>query len=238
MQTISAALSASSYPGRGIILGKIADGRYAVAYFIMGRSENSRNRVFVEHGHKGLRTKAFDESKLTDPSLVIYSPVQMFGHTLVVTNGDQTDTVCDYLSAGRTFEEALRARTFEPDPPNYTPRISGLLEPTTDFYKLSILKSGDGNDPEQTRRYFYEYTAPAAGVGHFIHTYQGDGDPLPSFMGEPEPVSLDFESADSFAEAVWNALDKENRVSVFTRLLFDDGSICESKIINKLGDEN
>ena len=171
------------YPGRGIVLGRSADDQKAViAYFIMGRSENSRNRVF-EATEDGIRTRAYDESKMTDPSLIIYHPVRMVGRGVVVTNGDQTDTIRDYLLEGRTFAEALRTRCFEPDPPNYTPRISGLLSPDGSF-KLSILKSADGN-PDCNLRHFYEYDAPLAGEGRFIHTYQENADPLPSFEGEP-----------------------------------------------------
>ena len=183
-------LQQNSYPGRGIIIGRSKDGKNAViGYFIMGRSENSRNRVFVQEPD-GIRTEAFDPAKLTDPSLIIYHPVRVVGDTTVVTNGDQTDTVADFLKEGKTFEEALRTRTFEPDGPNWTPRISGMVEKNGD-YRLSILKSADG-DEHSTRRYFFEYTAPRAGEGHFIHTYEHDGNPIPSFKGEPKSVSLDF----------------------------------------------
>ena len=181
---LSALLRENAYPGRGIVLGKTADGtKAAIAYFIMGRSENSRNRIF-EVTEDGIRTKAFDESKMTDPSLIIYHPVRVVGDDLVVTNGDQTDIVRDYLLEGRVFAEPLKTREFEPDSPNYTPRISGLVH-ADGSYALSILKSADGN-PASCRRQFFGYENPLAGQGHFIHTYMGDGNPLPSFEGEPE----------------------------------------------------
>lgn len=224
-------LGATTYPGRGILLGKSADGEnFVIAYFIMGRSVNSRNRVFVTDG-EGLRTRAFDESKLTDPSLVIYAPVRVLGGATIVTNGDQTDTVYEFMEQGRSFEDALRSRTFEPDVPNYTPRISGLVEPRHDRYRLSILKSADG-DPSGARRYFYEYDAPMAGMGHFIHTYQGDGDPLPSFEGEPAAVRIDGE-IDAFTDEVWNSLDEENRVSLFTRFIDRTTGETVTRIRNK-----
>ncbi len=177
-------LQQNTYPGRGIVIGRSKDGKNAmIGYFIMGRSENSRNRIFVKEPD-GIRTEAFDPAKLTDPSLIIYHPVRVVGDTTVVTNGDQTDTVADFLKEGKTFEQALRTRTFEPDGPNWTPRISGMVEKNGD-YRLSILKSADG-DENSTRRYFFEYTAPRAGEGHFIHTYEHDGNPIPSFKGEPK----------------------------------------------------
>ena len=219
------------YPGRGIVLGRSADDQKAViAYFIMGRSENSRNRVF-EATEDGIRTRAYDESKMTDPSLIIYHPVRMVGRGVVVTNGDQTDTIRDYLLEGRTFAEALRTRCFEPDPPNYTPRISGLAEPREDRYRLSILKSADG-DPSSVRRCFYEYTAPKAGRGHFIHTYQGDGNPLPSFEGEPAEITLKGD-IDAFTEEVWNSLNADNRVSLFTRYIRLSDGKTETRLVNK-----
>ena len=208
-------LRSNPYPGRGIVLGRSADGRSAAAvYFIMGRSENSRNRVFVPT-EDGIRTEARDPAKMTDPSLIIYHPVRKAGRGLIVTNGDQTDTVRDYILKGRTFAEALRSRTFEPDGPNYTPRISGLLSPDGSF-QLSILKSSDG-DPACCCRYFYGYDAPLAGEGRFIHTYQGDGSPLPSFEGEPVRVALDGPDPETLADQVWNALNGENKVSLFVR---------------------
>ena len=208
-------LSSNPYPGRGIVLGRSADNKYAVAaYFIMGRSENSRNRVFTVT-EDGIRTEAHDPSKMTDPSLIIYHPVRQVGDSLVVTNGDQTDTVRDGLLAGKTFASSLHTREFEPDGPNYTPRISGLISPDGSF-KLSILKSADG-DPGCCLRYFYTYDRPLAGEGRFIHTYMGDGNPLPSFEGEPERVTLNAPSAEALAEQLWEALNEDNKVSKFVR---------------------
>ena len=210
-------LEENPYPGRGIVLGRSADNRFAVAaYFIMGRSENSRNRVFL-HTEDGIRTQAHDPSKMTDPSLIIYHPVRRTGRGLIVTNGDQTDTVRDYILAGRTFAEALHTREFEPDAPNYTPRISGLLRSDGGF-KLSILKSA-GGDPGCCCRYFYDYDHPLAGEGRFIHTYMGDGSPLPSFEGEPERVALDAPDPETLAERMWAALNGENKVSLFVRYI-------------------
>ena len=201
------------YPGRGIVLGRSADNQKAViAYFIMGRSENSRNRIF-EATEDGIRTRAYDESKMTDPSLIIYHPVRMVGRGVVVTNGDQTDTIRDCLLRGITFNEALRTRCFEPDPPNYTPRISGLLAPDGSF-KLSILKSADGN-PDCNLRFFYEYDAPLAGEGRFIHTYQENADPLPSFEGEPRRVALTAPDARTLADQLWASLNEDNKVSLY-----------------------
>ena len=210
-------LQSNPYPGRGIVLGRSADDTKAViAYFIMGRSENSRNRVFVETPD-GIRTQAFDPSKMTDPSLIIYHPVRKVGRGLVVTNGDQTDTVRDGLLAGRTFASALHTRTFEPDAPNYTPRISGLLSPDGSF-KLSILKSADG-DPSCCQRFFYTYDHPLAGEGRFIHTYKGDGEPLPSFEGEPVRVALTAPDPEALADELWAALNEDNKVSLFVRYI-------------------
>lgn len=234
MQTkkLSEELGATSYPGRGIILGKSGDGRHMViAYFIMGRSENSRNRVFETDG-RGIRTKAFDESKMVDPSLIIYAPVRVLGEDItIVTNGDQTDTIYDGMQAGKTFEEALRTRTFEPDAPNYTPRISGVVEPKKDLYRLSILKSAEG-DPSSTRRFFFDYEAPKAGQGHFIHTYAGDGDPLPSFEGEPVPVAVEGD-LETFSRTVWESLNTDNKVSLFTRFIDLETGEVSSLIFNK-----
>ena len=210
---LSALLRAHPYPGRGILLGRSADNtRAVIAYFIMGRSENSRNRVF-EATEDGIRTRAYDESKMTDPSLIIYHPVRMAGRGVVVTNGDQTDTIRDCLLRGITFNEALRTRCFEPDPPNYTPRISGLLAPDGSF-KLSILKSADGN-PDCNLRYFFEYDAPPAGEGRFIHTYQENADPLPSFEGEPRRVAIAAPDAKTLADEIWSHLNEENKVSLY-----------------------
>jgi len=223
-------LSHNTYPGRGIVLGRSADGKSGViAYFIMGRSENSRNRVFVEEG-EGIRTQAFDPSKMKDPSLIIYAPVRVLAGDTIVTNGDQTDTVHDAMKAGGTFEGALRTRTFEPDAPNYTPRVSGLLERGGN-YRLSILKSADGN-PSGVRRYFYEYDAPLAGQGHFIHTYRCDGSPIPSFDGEPEQVAIRG-GLDEFTGVMWDNLNADNRVSLFTRFVDLSTGRAETRIVNK-----
>ncbi len=220
---LTALLRDNPYPGRGIVLGRSADGAFAIAaYFIMGRSENSRNRVFVPT-EDGIRTQAHDPAKMTDPSLIIYHPVRMAGRGLIVTNGDQTDTVRDYILSGRTFVEALKSRTFEPDDPNFTPRISGLLSPDGSF-QLSILKSADGN-PACCCRCFYHYDAPLAGEGRFIHTYQGDGSPLPSFEGEPVRIALEDPSPDALADRVWTALNPDNKVSLFVRYIrLSDGA--------------
>ncbi len=220
---LTALLQDNPYPGRGIVLGRSADGAFAIAaYFIMGRSENSRNRVFVPT-EDGIRTQAHDPAKMTDPSLIIYHPVRMAGRGLIVTNGDQTDTVRDYILSGRTFVEALKSRTFEPDDPNFTPRISGLLSPDGSF-QFSILKSADGN-PACCCRCFYHYDAPLAGEGRFIHTYQGDGSPLPSFEGEPVRIALEDPSPDALADRVWTALNPDNKVSLFVRYIrLSDGA--------------
>ena len=208
-------LESNPYPRRVIVICRCADNNSAIAaYFIMGRPENSRNRVFTAT-EDGIRTEAHDPSKMTDPSLIIYHPVRQVGNTLIVTNGDQTDTVRDGLLAGQTFAQALHTREFEPDGPNYTPRISGLLSPDGSF-KLSILKSADG-DPSCCHRFFYTYDHPLAGEGRFIHTYMGDGSPLPSFEGEPERVILDAPDAEALAEQMWNALNADNKVSLFVR---------------------
>ena len=227
-------LSGNAYPGRGIILGMTPDGKKAaIAYFIMGRSENSRNRIFVAEG-SGLRTQAFDSAKLADPSLIIYAPVRVLGEHTIVTNGDQTDTVYDFMADGKTFEEALRTRTFEPDAPNYTPRISGIVtrEGEGFSYKLSILKSCDGN-PDSVQRFFYEYAQPVAGVGHFLHTYACDGSPIPSYDGEPQPVLLEENDIDSFTKTVWDNLNPDNKVSLFTRFLDLETGTAQTRIVNK-----
>ena len=230
IQDLGAVLRANTYPGRGIVLGNSADGQKAViAYFIMGRSENSRNRIFVEEDG-GLRTEAFDPAKLKDPSLVIYWPVRKFGTATIVTNGDQTDTVYEFLAAEKTFEEALRMRTFEPDPPILTPRISGLVH-KDGSYRLSILKSANGN-ADSTQRFFYEYPQPVAGEGHFIHTYLGDGDPVPSFEGEPENVSI-VGDIDSFTRLVWENLNEANKVSLFVRFIDLVSGSEETRVVNK-----
>ena len=225
-------LKKNSYPGRGIMIGKTADGKCAaIAYFIMGRSDNSRNRVFVEDG-EGIRTQAFDPAKLSDPSLVIYAPVRVLGGTTIVTNGDQTDTVYDFLRDGKTFSDALFTRTFEPDAPNYTPRISALVETGDSFsYQLSILKSADG-DPDSVRRFFFDYQNPQNGVGHFLHTYRCDGDPIPSFEGEPEPVAV-CSDIDAFTTEIWDGLNADNKVSLFTRFIDLATGKTETRIVNK-----
>ncbi|MDY4922608.1 IMP cyclohydrolase [Frisingicoccus sp.] len=231
--SIEKQLKSNAYPGRGIIIGKSADGAHAVtAYFIMGRSENSRNRVFVEDGD-GIRTEAFDPSKLTDPSLIIYAPVRVLGNKTIVTNGDQTDTVYDLMDKQQTFEQSLRTREFEPDAPNFTPRISGIihLENGGFNYALSILKSNNGR-PEGCKRYTFAYSNPFAGEGHFIHTYMGDGNPLPSFEGEPEWVDIEGD-IDTFTDLLWNSLNEENKVSLFVRYINLEDGTWETRIVNK-----
>ena len=233
MLSIEKELQSNSYPGRGIIIGKSADGSKAVtAYFIMGRSENSRNRVFVEEG-EGIRTQAFDPSKLTDPSLIIYAPVRVLGNKTIVTNGDQTDTIYEGMDKQLTFEQSLRSREFEPDGPNYTPRISGIMhiDNGTYNYAMSILKSNNGN-PDACNRYTFAYQNPVAGEAHFIHTYMHNANPLPSFEGEPKLVDT-MDDMDAFGDMVWNSLNEDNKVSLFIRYInIEDGSV-QSKIYNK-----
>ena len=226
-------LKANPYPGRGIVIGRSKDGRHAVvAYFIMGRSENSRNRIFVEEG-EGIRTQAFDPSKLTDQSLIIYAPVRVLGNWTIVTNGDQTDTVYELMDKGQTFERALTTRAFEPDAPNYTPRISGLMhiEDGKYDYALSILKSNNG-DPECCNRYTFTYDHAKAGEGRFIHTYKCNEDPLPSFEGEPKLVAIS-DDIDGFTELLWSSLNEENKVSLFVRYIEIETGKYETRIINK-----
>lgn len=235
MKSISLAneLAGNSYPGRGIVIGKSADGKYAVtAYFIMGRSENSRNRVFVGDG-EGIRTQAFDPSKLSDPSLIIYAPVRVLGNKTIVTNGDQTDTIYELMDKQQTFEQALRTREFEPDAPNYTPRISGIMhiDNGTYNYAMSILKSNNGN-PDACNRYTFAYQNPVAGEAHFIHTYMGDGNPLPSFEGEPKPVEIP-DDIDDFTNLLWESLNQDNKVSLFVRFIDIETGKYESRIVNK-----
>lgn len=233
MLSIEKELQENSYPGRGIIIGRSADGKKAVAaYFIMGRSENSRNRVFVKEG-EGIRTQAFDESKLTDPSLIIYAPVRVLGNKTIVTNGDQTDTIYEGMDKQMTFEQSLRSREFEPDAPNYTPRISGIMhvEGGKFNYAMSILKSRDG-DPKGCCRYTFAYENAAPGEGHFIHTYMHDGNPLPSFEGEPKKIAIP-DDMDVFADTLWNNLNEDNKVSLFVRYIDIATGTYESKIINK-----
>lgn len=231
--SLSSKLSENSYPGRGIIIGRSADGKYAVsAYFIMGRSVNSRNRIFVEDG-EGIRTQAFDPAKLTDPSLVIYAPVRVLGNKTIVTNGDQTDTIYEGMDRQMTFEQSLRSREFEPDAPNYTPRISGIMHVENGKYNyaMSILKSSDGN-PESCSRYTFAYENPAAGEGHFIHTYMHDGDPLPSFEGEPKRISIP-DDMDRLTTLLWDSLNEENKVSLFVRYIDIQSGTYETRIVNK-----
>ncbi|MBR5406556.1 MAG: IMP cyclohydrolase [Lachnospiraceae bacterium] len=233
IKNISEELKANSYPGRGIIIGKTPDGKSAVtAYFIMGRSTNSRNRIFVEDG-EGIRTQAFDPALLTDPSLIIYSPVRVLGNKTIVTNGDQTDTIYDGMDRQLTFEQSLRCREFEPDGPNYTPRISGIMhiENGTYNYAMSILKSNNGN-PDAVNRYTFAYEKPVNGEGHFIHTYLGDGDPLPSFEGEPKLVGIEG-GIDEFTDMVWSSLNEDNKVSLFVRFIDIETGKTESRIVNK-----
>lgn len=233
MLSLENELKDNSYPGRGIVIGKSPNGKYAVtAYFIMGRSENSRNRVFVTEG-EGIRTEAFDPSKLVDPSLIIYAPVRVLGNDTIVTNGDQTDTVYDLMKEGQTFEQSLRTREFEPDGPNYTPRISGIMNVADGeySYNMSILKSNNG-DPSCCNRYTFSYDKPVNGEAHFIHTYMHDGDPLPSFEGEPKLVSV-LDDIDAFTDLVWNSLNEENKVSLFVRYIDIETGKYETKIVNK-----
>ena len=233
MVSLQQELMENSYPGRGIVLGKSGNGKYAVsAYFIMGRSANSRNRIFVQDG-EGIRTQAFDPSKLEDPSLIIYAPVRVLGNKTIVTNGDQTDTIYEGMDKQLTFEQSLRCRKFEPDAPNYTPRISGIihLENGSFNYAMSILKSNHG-DPDSCRRYTFAYENPKAGEGHFIHTYMHDGNPLPSFEGEPKEVEIPND-IDAFTDMLWNSLNEDNKVSLFVRYIEVETGRYETRIINK-----
>lgn len=230
---LSDELKSNSYPGRGIVVGKSADGKSAVtAYFIMGRSENSRNRVFIEDGD-GIRTQAFDESKLEDPHLIIYAPVRVLGNKTIVTNGDQTDTIYDLMNKQMTFEQSLRTREFEDDAPNYTPRISAVMKVSDgDYnYAMSILKSADG-DPSSCQRYTYAYSNPIDGTGHFIHTYMGDGSPLPSFEGEPKKVEIP-NNIDEFTDMLWTSLNEDNKVSLFVRYIDIVTGKTDTRIVNK-----
>ncbi len=233
IKSLEKELSGCSYPGRGIIIGKSEDGKKAVvAYFIMGRSENSRNRIFVPDG-EGIRTEAFDPAKLEDASLIIYSPVRILGNKIIVTNGDQTDTIYTLMDKQQTFEQALRTRKFEPDAPNYTPRISGIMhiEKGEYNYALSILKSNNGN-PESCNRYTFAYNNPVVGQGQFIHTYMGDGNPLPSFEGEPKVVRI-LDDIDAFTDLIWENLNSDNKISLFVRYIDLDTGEYESRIVNK-----
>ena len=229
IHSLPALLKSNTYPGRGIVLGLTPDGTHSVAaYFIMGRSANSRNRVFIEEPD-GIRTEAFDPSRLEDPSLIIYHPVREVNGTLIVTNGDQTDTIRDFFLAGKPFVQALRTRTFEPDGPNWTPRISGALS-ADGSYKLSILKAADPAGQGCTR-HFFEYP-PTAGLGHFIHTYLSDGDPIPTFQGEPERVAMDND-LHTFTDAVWASLNEDNKISLFVRYTDLKTGTFRQRILNK-----
>lgn len=233
MRSIAEQLQNNSYPGRGIIIGLTPDGtKAATAYFIMGRSENSRNRIFVEEG-EGIRTEAYDPSKLEDPSLIIYAPVRVLGNKTIVTNGDQTDTIFDQMDKQMTFEQSLRCREFEPDGPNYTPRISGIMhvENGSYSYAMSILKSNNGN-PAACNRYTFAYSTPIAGEARFIHTYMNDGNPLPSFEGEPELVDI-ADDIDAYTELLWNSLNEDNKVSLFVRYINIADGTYETRIVNK-----
>ena len=232
-KSLATELNQNAYPGRGIVIGQSQDGQYAVtAYFIMGRSENSRNRIFVTEG-EGIRTEAFDPSKMIDPSLIIYAPVRVLDHVTIVTNGDQTDTIFEGLERGETFEQSLRGREFEPDAPNYTPRISGALtvEDGRYSYVMSILKSDSGR-PESCVRYTFSYDVPVSGEGRFIHTYEGDGNPLPSFEGEPTRVDISGD-IDAFTDLVWNNLNQDNKVSLFVRFIDIKTGKTQTRIVNK-----
>ncbi|MGY3663424.1 MAG: IMP cyclohydrolase [Roseburia sp. 1XD42-69] len=233
IMSLAEQLSKNPYPGRGIVIGKSEDDKYAVtAYFIMGRSANSRNRVFVEDG-EGIRTQAFDPAKLEDPSLIIYAPVRVLGNKTIVTNGDQTDTVYELMDRQQTFEQSLRTREFEPDGPNFTPRISGIMHVENGMYNyaMSILKSNNG-DSDSCNRYTFAYENPQKGQGRFIHTYMGDGNPLPSFEGEPEWVNIEGD-IDTFTNMIWENLNEENKVSLFVRYIDISTGKYETRIVNK-----
>ena len=234
IKSIKDELNSLPYHGRGIIIGKSADGKKAVtAYFIMGRSVNSRNRVFVAEG-EAMRTKAFDESKMTDPHLIIYYPVRVLGNKTIVTNGDQTDTIYELMDKQMTFEQALRTREFEDDAPNYTPRISGIIhhENGRMNYAMSILKSADG-DGSSCQRYTYAYENPIAGKAKFIHTYKCDGNPLPSFEGEPKTLELPDADIDTLTDLIWPNLNEDNKVSLFVRYIDLESGEAETRIVNK-----
>lgn len=233
MLSLKQELESNAYPGRGIVIGLTPDASHAVtAYFIMGRSSNSRNRIFVTDG-EGIRTQAFDSSKLEDPSLIIYAPVRVLGNKTIVTNGDQTDTIYEGMDHQLTFEQSLRSREFEPDGPNFTPRISGIMhiENGRYSYAMSILKSNHGDGSSCVRNTF-AYETPLKGEGHFIHTYMHDGNPLPSFQGEPKAVEM-MDDMDKFTDMLWNSLNEENKVSLFVRYIHIATGRYESRIINK-----
>lgn len=230
IKSLASELNTNSYPGRGIVVGKSANGKKAViAYFIMGRSVNSRNRIFEPNDRGGIRTKAFDESKMEDPSLIIYNPVLKLDGKTIVTNGDQTDTIYDFMQEGKCYRHALNTREFEPDAPNYTPRISAVLKPDGD-YNMSILKSNMGKP--QCLRFYFEYPADA-GLGHFIHTYKCDGNPIPSYEGEPTPVAVGNDDIDTWTDMIWDNLNEDNKVSLFTRYIDLQTGEEETRIVNK-----
>ena len=227
-------LNSLAYHGRGIIIGKSADAKKAItAYFIMGRSENSRNRVFVAEG-EAMRTKAFDESKMTDPHLIIYYPVRVLGNKTIVTNGDQTDTIYQLMDRQMTFEQALRTREFEDDKPNFTPRISGIIRREAEGmnFAMSILKSAEGDD-SSCERFTYAYSNPKAGFAKFIHTYSCDGNPLPSFEGEPKTLELPAMEIDELTELIWTNLNEDNKVSLFVRYIDLESGETDTRIVNK-----
>lgn len=234
IRNLEGELRSLSYHGRGIMVGRSVDGKSAIiAYFIMGRSENSRNRVFVTEGD-GIRTEAFDPSKMVDPHLIIYAPVRVLGNKTIVTNGDQTDTVYELMDRQMTFEQALRTREFEDDAPNYTPRISGIVHHESGLmnFALSIIKSAEG-DPTSCQRYTFAYNSPACGRAKFIHTYMGDGSPLPSFEGEPKTLELPDLAIDEMTDLIWNGLNADNKVSLFVRYIDLETGSFESRIVNK-----
>ena len=234
MLSLKEELANNAYPGRGIVIGKTPNGKYAVtAYFIMGRSENSRNRVFVTEGD-GIRTEAFDPSKLSDPSLIIYAPVRVLGNKTIVTNGDQTDTIYDLMDKQMTFEQALRTREFEDDKPNFTPRISGIIhrENGEMNFAMSILKSAEGDD-SSCERFTYAYSNPIAGKAKFIHTYNCDGNPLPSFEGEPKTLEIPDVDIDTLTDLIWTNLNEDNKVSLFVRYIDIATGEAETRIVNK-----
>ena len=234
ISSIKEELNSLAYHGRGIIIGKSADAKKAItAYFIMGRSENSRNRVFVAEG-EAMRTKAFDESKMTDPHLIIYYPVRVLGNKTIVTNGDQTDTIYDLMDKQLTFEQALRTREFEDDKPNFTPRISGIIRREAEGmnFAMSILKSAEGDD-SSCERFTYAYSNPKAGFAKFIHTYSGDGNPLPSFEGEPKTLELPAVEIDELTELIWTNLNEDNKVSLFVRYIDLESGETDTRIVNK-----
>jgi IMP cyclohydrolase len=232
MNNIETVLKENNYPGRGIIIGKSLDGKKAVfAYFIMGRSVNSRNRIFVEKNSE-VTIFPYDSSLVSDPSLIIYSPVRQLGNNIIVTNGDQTDTIYSFIEKGKTFEDALNTRCFEPDSPNFTPRISGIInfDGKNFNYKLSILKCAD-TEGKNCNRNYYNYE-PVSGIGHFIHTYKSDGNPLVSFEGEPTKVQIPSD-INLFADGIWNALNFDNKISLYVKYIDLETKCCETKLYNK-----